>query len=86
VVRLTKRIERYRVWGDFWGHMLVAQGSIEVMLEPEVSVWDLAAPKAIVEEAGGRMTSLAGEDRIDAGDCLTTNGLLHQAVLDLVRA
>ena len=78
---LCARAARHRAFGDFWGHMLVAQGSMDVMVEPEVSVWDLAALKIIVEEAGGKMTSLAGEDRLDAGDCLTTNGLLHDEVL-----
>jgi histidinol-phosphatase len=78
---VCKRAARHRAFGDFWGHMLVAQGSADVMVEPEVSLWDLAALKIIVEEAGGKMTSLAGEDRIDAGDCLTTNTLLHDEVL-----
>jgi histidinol-phosphatase len=84
-LRLTERAARQRGFGDFWGHMLVAQGSVDVMVEPEVSVWDLAAPKAILEEAGGRMTSLDGEDRIDAGHCLSTNGVLHDEVLGVLR-
>jgi histidinol-phosphatase len=63
--------------GDFWGHMLVASGSLDVMVEPVVNVWDVAALLVIVEEAGGRATGLRGEPLIDAGTILTTNGHLH---------
>jgi histidinol-phosphatase len=82
---LCGQAARHRAFGDFWGHMLVAQGSMDVMVEPEVNLWDLAALKIIVSEAGGKMTSLAGEDRIDAGNCLTTNGQLHDEVLEALR-
>ncbi|MGZ4120219.1 MAG: inositol monophosphatase family protein [Actinomycetota bacterium] len=56
------------------------------MVEPEVALWDLAALKIIVEEAGGKMTSLTGADRLDAGTCLTTNGHLHDEMLGALRA
>ena len=78
---LCRKAARHRGFGDFWGHMLVAQGSMDVMLDPEVNIWDLAAPKIIVEEAGGTMTSISGEDRIDGGSALTTNSNLHDHVL-----
>ena len=78
---LCQQAARHRGFGDFWGHCLVAQGSMDVMFDPEVNVWDLAALKIIVEEAGGRMTSVKGEDRIDGGSALTTNGNLHDEVV-----
>ncbi|HLW16423.1 MAG TPA: inositol monophosphatase family protein [Actinomycetota bacterium] len=78
---LCQQAARHRGFGDFWGHCLVAQGSMDVMLDPEVAVWDLAALKIIVEEAGGKMTSAIGEDRIDGGSALTTNGNLHDEVV-----
>ena len=78
---LCLQAARHRGFGDFWGHCLVAQGSIDVMLDPEVAVWDLAALKIIIEEAGGKMTSVKGEDRIDGGSALTTNGNLHDEVV-----
>jgi histidinol-phosphatase len=78
---LCTQAARHRGFGDFWGHCLVAQGSMDVMLDPEVAVWDLAALKIIVEEAGGRMTSVKGEDRIDGGNALTTNANLHDEVV-----
>lgn len=82
---LVERADRQRGYADFWGHMLVAQGSIEVMVDPVVSPWDVAACKVIVEEAGGRTTSMAGEDSIDAGSALSTNGALHDVALSLLR-
>jgi histidinol-phosphatase len=82
---LCKRAARHRAFGDFWGHMLVAQGSMDVMVDPVVNVWDLAAIKIIVEEAGGKMTSLTGDEGIDGGSALTTNGNLHDEVLKALK-
>jgi len=78
---LTRRCARTRGFGDFWSHMLVAEGAAEIAVEPEVAHWDLAAVQIIVEEAGGRFTNLRGEARADGGSALSTNGLLHDAVL-----
>jgi histidinol-phosphatase len=79
---LVRRCWRTRGFGDFWQHMLVAEGAVDIALEPEVSLWDLAAIQVIVEEAGGRFTDLGGEARADGGTACSTNGLLHAAVLD----
>jgi histidinol-phosphatase len=62
-------------------HMLVAEGSADVAVEPEVSLWDLAAVQVIVQEAGGRFTNLTGEARADGGSAVSSNGLLHDDVL-----
>jgi histidinol-phosphatase len=78
---LVAGCKRTRGFGDFWMHMLVAEGSADVAVEPEVSLWDLAAVKVIVEEAGGRFTDLAGEPRADGGSAASTNGALHDEVL-----
>ena len=69
---------------DFWGHCLVARGSIDAMLEPELRVWDWAAVKVIVEEAGGRMTAFDGGPCTDGGSILATNGALHDALSGLL--
>jgi histidinol-phosphatase len=76
---------RSRGVGDFWMHVLVAEGVFDIAAEPIVSLWDLAAVKPIVEEAGGRFTDLAGEARADGGTALSTNGLLHDAALAALR-
>ena len=80
---LVTRTWRSRGFGDFWGHMLVARGAAQVMIEPDLAVWDVAALQVIVEEAGGKTTHLKGERWVDRGSCLTTNGRLHEQVVAL---
>ena len=83
--RLVGSAKRTRAFGDFWGHMLVARGAAEVMIEEALRTWDTAAVRAIVEEAGGRMSTLDGGALEDHGSVLTTNGALHDAVVDTLR-
>jgi histidinol-phosphatase len=78
---LSRRCWRTRAFGDFWSHVLVAEGAVDASFEPEVSLWDLAPLQVIVEEAGGRFTNLAGEARPDGGSVVCSNGLLHDEVL-----
>ena len=80
---LASRCWRLRGFGDFWGHMLVARGAAHVMVEPELSVWDVAALEPIVTEAGGRLTHLDGTKWGDGGSCLTTCGPLHDEIVEL---
>ncbi len=79
--RLTNAAWRDRGFGDFWGHMLVAQGSAEAMLEYGVAPWDMAAPHLIVTEAGGLMTDLDGRSSWSGPQVVSSNGLLHHRVL-----
>jgi histidinol-phosphatase len=76
---------RTRGFGDFWSHMLVAEGAADLAVEPEVEVWDLAAPQVIVEEAGGRFTNLDGIPTPAGGSVVSSNGLLHDRVLATLR-
>src|SRR5581483_9088111 len=57
---LTDRVWRVRGYGDFWSYMLVAEGAVDIAAEPELSLWDMAAPCVVVTEAGGRFTGLDG--------------------------
>src|SRR5579875_1227318 len=75
---------RTRGVGDAWQYMLVAEGAAEIALDPAVSLWDLAAPRLIVEEAGGRFTDFSGAARSDGGSGVASNGLVHEAVLALL--
>ena len=84
VRELAARCWRERGFGDFWSHVLVAEGACDIALDPVVSLWDVAALVPIVEEAGGRITDLAGAARADGGSAVSTNGRLHDQVLDLV--
>jgi histidinol-phosphatase len=70
---------RTRGYGDFWQYMLVAEGAAEIATDPSVSVWDLAAPMVIVQQAGGRFTDLAGAETAAGGSGIATNGLVHEA-------
>jgi histidinol-phosphatase len=83
---LVEKSWRSRGFGDFWGHMLVARGAAHVMVEPQLSVWDVAALQPIIEEAGGRLTTFTGTRWTDGDTCLTTNGALHDELIALGRA
>ena len=78
---LTRRAWADRGFGDFWQHMLVAEGRVEVAVESEVNVWDVAAVQVIVEEAGGRVTDLRGNRTIRGGNVVVSNGRVHDEVL-----
>ncbi len=79
---LAHRCWHPRGYGDFWAHMLVAEGAVDGAVDAlGVSLWDLAAILPIVEEAGGRFTDLSGVARPDGGNALSSNGLLHDTVL-----
>ena len=84
-IALTDATWRLRGYGDFFSYCLVAEGAVDIAAEPEVSLWDLAALSVLVSEAGGRFTSLAGQDGPHGGDAVATNGLLHDVVLDALR-
>jgi histidinol-phosphatase len=78
---LTRSVWRTRAFGDFWSHMMVAEGAVDISTEPEVSLWDLAALQVIVEEAGGMFTDLSGVPGPDGGSVVCSNGRLHADVL-----
>ncbi|MGX5697638.1 inositol monophosphatase family protein [Agromyces soli] len=85
LLALSERVWRDRAYGDLWSYMLLAEGVIDIAGEFDVKVYDLAALIPIVEEAGGRFTSITGERGPGNGSALATNGLLHDAVLDALR-
>jgi histidinol phosphatase-like enzyme (inositol monophosphatase family) len=82
--RLVAATKLQRTWGDAYGHVLVATGRAELMLDPVVSVWDCAALLTVVTEAGGSFTDWGGTPTIHAGEALATNGLVLDEVLRLV--
>ena len=73
---------RTRGIGDFWSHMLVAEGAVDVAIEPSLAVWDMAALDIIVREAGGAFTNTAGQNGPFGGSGVSTNGALHNAVIN----
>ncbi|NNG39236.1 histidinol phosphatase [Flexivirga sp. ID2601S] len=81
LIDLLDECWRVRGYGDFWGHMLVAEGAVDFAPEPELELYDMAALAPIVTEAGGRFTGLDGRDGPWSGNALSSNGLLHDEVL-----
>jgi histidinol phosphatase-like enzyme (inositol monophosphatase family) len=74
-----------RGWSDCYQHLLVATGRIEAAIDPGTEVWDNAALLPIVEEAGGRFTTLGGERTARGGSAVTSNGVVHEELLELLR-
>jgi histidinol-phosphatase len=84
LLEVVKKAKRDRGFGDFWQHMLVAEGCCEVALDPVTSLWDNAALQVIVEEAGGKFTDFSGSARPDGGSSVSSNGLFHDEVIALL--
>ncbi|MFD8890477.1 histidinol-phosphatase [Streptomyces sp. NPDC059566] len=82
---LTRACWRTRGYGDFWPYMMVAEGSLDLCAEPELNLWDMAAIAVVVQEAGGRFTSLDGVEGVHGGNAAASNGLLHEEMLGLLR-
>lgn len=80
-LQLTRQAWRTRAYGDFYGYVLMAEGAVDVTLEPELRIWDTAALIPIVTEAGGQLTNLAGAPFRDRDSAVATNGLLHEDTL-----
>ena len=79
---LARRAWHARGFGDFWAHMLVAEGAVDGAVDATgVNEWDLAPVQVVVEEAGGRFSDFGGVSRIDGGGAVTSNGLLHDELL-----
>jgi histidinol-phosphatase len=74
-----------RTWGDCFGHVLVATGRADVMLDPVMNIWDCAALLPIIEEAGGTFTDWHGRRTISGGNAISTNGVLFPEVMEMIR-
>jgi histidinol-phosphatase len=73
---------RTRGIGDFWSHMLVAEGAVDVAIEPTLALWDMAALDVIVREAGGRFTSIEGHNGPWGSSGMSTNSKIHKAIVE----
>jgi histidinol-phosphatase len=78
---LTDEVWRIRAYGDFWSHCLVAEGAVDIAAEPDLNPWDLAPLDILVREAGGSFTNFDGQPGPHGVSAVSTNGLLHDAVL-----
>ncbi|MEU7565708.1 histidinol-phosphatase [Streptomyces fradiae] len=85
-LELSRACWRTRAYGDFWPYMMVAEGSVDLCAEPELSLWDMAATAVVVQEAGGRFTGLDGREGPHSGNAAASNGLLHEELLGYLGA
>jgi len=76
-VAFMDRAWRVRGIGDFWSHMLVAEGAVDIAAEPSLALWDMAAVAIIVKEAGGRFSDLENNEGPFGKSGVSTNGRLH---------
>jgi histidinol-phosphatase len=83
---LQEKTRLQRTWGDCYGHILVATGRAEIMLDPILNIWDCAALQPILEEAGGTFTDWTGVHTHKGGNGISTNGHLLQTVMEIVRS
>lgn len=83
LLALADQLWRVRGYGDFWSHLLVAEGAIDIAAEPSLALWDMAPLALIVKEAGGRFSDFMGVDGPNGANAVTTNGLLHEEVLGI---
>lgn len=81
---LAAATEMQRTWADCYGYVMVATGRAEVAIDPVMAIWDTAPLLPIIEEAGGRFTSWAGEATIHGGDSVASNGIVHDQALTLL--
>jgi histidinol-phosphatase len=82
---LVKKVQGMRGYGDFYGYHLVASGRAEIMLESYAKKWDLAAPKLLVEQAGGAFSDYNGDRDVIGTTALATNGKVHEEVLKIIK-
>jgi histidinol-phosphatase len=82
ILEIMRQVWRSRAYGDFYGYMLLAEGALDAMVEPELSLWDVAALIPIVTEAGGTFSDLAGRPGPTGGSAIASNGKLHDELLD----
>ena len=80
LTQLSRQIWRTRAYGDFWSYMLLAEGSVDIVAEHDLKIYDIAALVPIVEQAGGKFTAIEGPLNAETSSVLATNGRLHEAV------
>ena len=84
LAKVTNAVWRTRGYGDFWSHLLVAEGAVDIAIEPELQNYDMAAFIAVANAAGCKVTGVKGQTAMQAGHAITTNALLHDQVLELL--
>lgn len=83
LIKLDYNTRGHRGFGDCWSYHLLAQGKVDIMVEAETKIWDIAASSCIIEESGGKITDISGNKiTLDTNSAIATNGFLHNEVLN----
>lgn len=85
-LKMAKSTGNQRGWGDCYGHLLVATGRADIMVDPDLKIWDCAALFPIVTEAGGHFFDFKGHPNIQGGNGISTNARLNQEVIALINS
>ena len=85
LLELSEKVWRTRAYGDFWSYMLLAEGSVDVVAEHDLKIYDIAALVPIIEQAGGSISQLQGPLTEQSSSVLATNSLLHSQIQELFR-
>jgi histidinol-phosphatase len=83
--RLGEATYTQRGFGDFEGYKHLLLGRVDAVIDPGMQPWDICAPAVLVREAGGRLTTLDGEETVHGGSGLASNGLLHDELVALLK-
>lgn len=86
LLKLSERVWRTRAYGDFWSYMLLAEGSVDLVAEHDLKIYDIAALVPIIEQAGGQISDLSGELTESSSSILASNKLLHAKAQNSLRA
>ena len=84
LIELMDRAWRIRGIGDFWSHLLVAEGAVDIAAEPKLALWDMAPLSIIVKEAGGQFSDLSGRIGPFGTSGVSSNGALHSEFLGAI--
>jgi histidinol-phosphatase len=84
LIDFSRKVWRTRAYGDFYSYMLLAEGSLDIVAEHDLKLYDIAALVPIVEQAGGTFTAIDGPLTEASSSVLATNGKLHETVLDVL--
>lgn len=81
---LIRKVKYYRMWGDCYGYTLLANGFADIMIDPIMNKWDLAALIPVINGAGGKITDYYGNDPMKGNSIVATAGLLHDEVIKII--
>ncbi|MFM7030506.1 MAG: inositol monophosphatase family protein, partial [Micrococcales bacterium] len=85
LMSLSRQVWRTRAYGDFLSYMFLAEGSLDIVAEHDLKIYDIAALVPVVEQAGGKFTAIDGQLTEATSSVLATNQRVHSAVMELLR-